>query len=810
MSGPAPSKSASHTTGVEGRDVAPHVSPASAPEAPRPPLVRSPVYLFRALVGLALALVGVGLLLVFEQALLGVRDDIAALQDAWPDWLVGGIIVGIEVVSAIAIIGTNLYLLYRRMFRRWMMINVAAIGSIILAAVIENGALVVASDALRAIVADPTQEGFGNDLLASVVAVLTVASVWIGPRLRPWVVGFVAVAVALSFVGGSVSVMTLPVDIGVGMLAGGLAALVLKTRDRTPTAAELVASLRRAGIDVAHVERMSVDARASVPWFVTTSSGDELFVKTLGSDQRAADLLFRLYRVIRLRRPGDRMPYSSLRRAVEHEAFLSLASEARDVRTPQLVTVAEVGTDALLLAYRKVDGRSLDEVDPDHISDELLVAIWTLVAGLRTAGIAHRDLRLANIFVADDGVPWIIDFGFAELAAEPSLLARDNAELLASTAAVVGADRAVAAAVDVMGRDVVAEALPWIQPLALSSATRTQLGRSEAYAQLRAVAAQAVGVEEVSFERIERVSPSTLVVLASVALALYVLIPQFAAAAGFFDELASARLDWVVVAVVASILTYVGAGVGLLGAVPMRLALGPVIAAQLAGSFTNRVSPAKVGGMATNVRFLQKQDLTLPMAASAVGLDTVTGAIVHSALLLVFGVTASRDVSLPIPDTRTVAFIVLGVILLSGVVMLLPIGRRLLTTYLVPALRAGASSVASIARTPTRLVTLVSGSLIVTASYTVAMLASLAAFDIDLPVATAGMVYLAGAAISSAAPTPGGVGATEAALIAGYTAVGVTAGTAFAAVLLFRLVTFWLPILPGWLSLVGLQRSGRL
>jgi uncharacterized membrane protein YbhN (UPF0104 family) len=54
------------------------------------------------------------------------------------------------------------------------------------------------------------------------------------------------------------------------------------------------------------------------------------------------------------------------------------------------------------------------------------------------------------------------------------------------------------------------------------------------------------------------------------------------------------------------------------------------------------------------------------------------------------------------------------------------------------------------------------------------------------------------------------VGATEAALIAGYTAVGVTAATAFAAVLLFRLVTFWLPILPGWLALVGLQRSGRL
>jgi uncharacterized protein (TIRG00374 family) len=90
------------------------------------------------------------------------------------------------------------------------------------------------------------------------------------------------------------------------------------------------------------------------------------------------------------------------------------------------------------------------------------------------------------------------------------------------------------------------------------------------------------------------------------------------------------------------------------------------------------------------------------------------------------------------------------------------------------------------------------------------MIASLNAFGADLPVATAAAVYLAGAAVASAAPTPGGVGATEAALIAGYTAAGVDASVAFAAVMLFRLITFWLPILPGWLALVRLQRSGRL
>ena len=48
--------------------------------------------------------------------------------------------------------------------------------------------------------------------------------------------------------------------------------------------------------------------------------------------------------------------------------------------------------------------------------------------------------------------------------------------------------------------------------------------------------------------------------------------------------------------------------------------------------------------------------------------------------------------------------------------------------------------------------------------------------------------------------------AVEAALAAGLTAAGVDAGVAVSAVLLFRIVTFWIPIGPGWLSFNYLQR----
>ena len=125
-----------------------------------------------------------------------------------------------------------------------------------------------------------------------------------------------------------------------------------------------------------------------------------------------------------------------------------------------------------MLAYQAVDGWSLDRVSPVLVTDELLAAVWCQLVQLRRHRIAHRDLRLANVFVDVDGQVWLIDFGFSELAASDLLLATDVAELVASSALLVGAGRAVSAAAAAVGWPALAAARGRLRPWSLSGATR--------------------------------------------------------------------------------------------------------------------------------------------------------------------------------------------------------------------------------------------------------------------------------------------------------------------------------------------------
>ena len=267
-----------------------------------------------------------------------------------------------------------------------------------------------------------------------------------------------------------------------GWAIGSLALLVVGTPSQKPSATTVVRGLSLSGIPLSSLRRAGVDARGSTPYFAEAEDGRRYFVKVLGKDERNADLLFRVYRYLRLRNVGDEEPFSSLRRAVEHEAMTSVWAERAGVRTPDMAACTELEDGSMALAYGLVKGRSIDAVAPEELTDEFLRGMWGQVRILRDARIAHRDLRSANVFMTADGEPMMIDFGFGEVSASDELLEQDVAQLILSTAIDVGAQRAVAAAVEVLGPEAVAAAAPRMQAPALSGATQTALQEAQGLA----------------------------------------------------------------------------------------------------------------------------------------------------------------------------------------------------------------------------------------------------------------------------------------------------------------------------------------
>jgi tRNA A-37 threonylcarbamoyl transferase component Bud32 len=330
---------------------------------------------------------------------------------------------------------------------------------------------VVSADELLGFLGDT---GFTAAGLAAITGVVAAGVPWFERRQRRIGWGLVLLLAFVRAFTEPVSLET-AAALACGALGGALADAVLGTPSRRPTHAAVVEGLTRSGVDLADLHPASVDARGSTPYFGTTADGTLLFVKALGADERKADLLFRLVRTVMPRDLGDERPFSSLRRAVEHEALVALAAANEGVRTPPLAAFASAEPGGFVLAYEAIDGRSLDGAEPEEVTDEVLTGIWDQMAILRAHGIAHRDLRLANVFLAADGVVWMIDFGFSELAATDLLMATDLAELVLSLSLKVGAERAVAEAERGVGAGALQMSLSRFDPKYLSGATRTAL-----------------------------------------------------------------------------------------------------------------------------------------------------------------------------------------------------------------------------------------------------------------------------------------------------------------------------------------------
>jgi glycosyltransferase 2 family protein len=791
-------------------------------DPPRPRRTFSPGDLLRLLIGVGLIGVGAVVGRIARSTIRGVEFDLLQLVGRLPDPVDDVLVAVAQFVTRVIPTVALVMLLAARRWRVALLLILAGW----LADFAMSGVDVLLFDRTLSELVDAIRETTPGDrspsshVVASTTAIVTVAAPWLGRRWRRalwWSVGLVVLIRLLSVAQPAFDVIA---ALGVGIVVGSAVLLVFGSPTREPHPTELLDGITATGLTPRRIEQLPASGSALRYRVVEVVDGTERHreITLRTPDERDADLLNRTVRRLRFAESEVDLGYRRVERRIEHEALVLVLAERHGVRAPRLVALGGTEQGAAFLVTDAVDERPVSE--DDLRSPTFLDELWRLVGDLHAAGVAHRRLDLDAVRVDPDGRPRLGAFHDAHVAPSPRERARDVAELLTETAIAIGPQAAVGAAVSALGADPVATSLRMLQPLALPSTTRARAkAAGELLDELRAEVSRATGEPDIELDRLERIRPRTLLIIVASTLAFYSLLPQLANIGDTVESFSDARPLWLLGAALASVSTYLFAAISFQGAIAQPIPFAANLRSQWASSFAGLVGPAGAGGYALNLRFLQRNGLRPAEAAASVTINGLAGFAMHAVLMIGFITWSGRSGSangssglggMSLPAGSTILGILAIVLALVGVGLAIGPVRTRVTRPLVGAARTGGAQIAVVFRRPLRVLGLFGGSTGISLSYVVAIACAVQAFGGGLTLAQIGTAYLLAVAIATLAPTPGGLGALEAALIAGLTGFGLASGPAVAAVLSFRLLTFWLPILPGWFAAAWMQRNDEL
>jgi glycosyltransferase 2 family protein len=788
----------------------------AVPLTPAPPVVvdsapariRTPLDLVRLCVLLLLALILAGLGVVASDTTSGATEDVSRLLSDVPHVFIRAL----SLAGTFGALALPLAFVVREIVLGQPRRLIEALITGLLAIAVTTGLdWVVVALPSQSLYDAFTQTGHHGGVrpldayLAALLAFITVA----GAAREPIWRGLFALATALyvvsAFTAGQASILSLVSSLVIGATVGVAVRYVAGNANERPDGERIAAELAKRSVRLKVLRRVPGPDDDHRTYLATTADGGELTVHVLDRDLIASGAVYSVYRLLRLRAEISAAQAISMERVAERRTLLAMLAAVADVPTPRLVAGVSCGPDAIVLAYSHVPGVPL--LDP---TDEQLTELWTSVARLHANRVTHHGLVADAILVDRSGhllLPIPTDgYPFAtELR-----ISLDRVQLLITTAQFVGADRAVHIARTVLSDEQLAATLPVLQPIALSRETRAALKHAPLLLEdVRDQIQDQTSVPPPELSRVERFQPRTVVTIVAVIVAVYLLVGQL----GTVDlgtVFRSARWQWVPLVAVASIATYFAAALSLTGYVRERLSFLRTVLVQLAASFAGFVTPPSVGGLAVNIRYLRKANISTAGAATSVGLSQVLNAVSHVLLLIVFAAATGTSAHnrLPIPGW---AFAAIGAVVAAILFMLaIPASRRWMLARLLPPLREALPRMLSLITDPLKLAEAIVGTLALNAAYIAALWGAARAFDSRIDFAAVAVIYLAGAAIASAAPTPGGLGAVEIALSTGLAAAGMASAAAISAVLLFRLLTFWLPVPFGWAALHWLQARDAL
>lgn len=642
------------------------------------------------------------------------------------------------------------------------------------------------------------------------VALLTALVAVASPHLTRFVRRFGWLMVGLVAISGFGIGLGLPGDalggFGLGLAVGGSVLLIFGSPAGYPDSSAVMAALSDFGIEVSGIRPAS-----SQSWGVrrlqgTLADGTAVRVKAYGRDAMDSQLVNKMWRSVWYREGGQTLAYSRLQ-AVEHEALALLMAGRAGVAVPEVLAVGVGGDDLALLATVAVG----PEVSEELLTEELLVAMWDEVGRLHAHGIAHGALRPESFEIAD-GIPVLTDLGGASLSAADIRMSLDVVSLLYSSTAAVGTATAVRAARQGIGDKSLIAALPFLQPPALTSSQRQLVKKpKQLVAEIRESIAAATDTELPEPGKLRRVEPKNLIMPGLSLVAAYVLIGMLADIdfAAVWEVAEDARWVWILVGFVVGQLVFVPEAAGMLFATGYDLPMKPLTILQVSVKWIGLAVPSAAGRVTMNTLFLRKFGVSPTIALTQGALDGLAGFAVEAGVL--FTALIASDLSLHLDTTEVnwpLILLIVVVLIVSTVVAVLRINK--LRKMIVPPLTDAWRLLWGILKDPKRTFGLLGSNLAARAVLATTLWFILHAIGAPLPFVAALVATLATNLLAGLVPIPGGIGVAEAVLTSFLIIFGLSPEEAFAAAVIFRIATFYIPAAEGFVAMKWLEKNGHL
>lgn len=288
-----------------------------------------------------------------------------------------------------------------------------------------------------------------------------------------------------------------------------------------------------------------------------------------------------------------------------------------------------------------------------------------------------------------------------------------------------------------------------------------------------------------------------ITIISVIVLALVIWIERGTFIAGT-RELSSARLDYTIAAAMTALLAVFPGAVVYHLLTRRKLFFKRTLLVQMANNFTGRLLPAGTGGMATMVRYLSTQGHSLVESSSIVSVNYLASFLSLISIIIAATLASGKNIEsiFAIKVSPIFVAVIAGVIALFIAAAFTPSSKNKIKKsakefwlVYIKAISHGWNFALAI---------LASG--LFTACLVLALIFCVAAFGQSITILQAVIVITLGASAAAITPTPGSLGGVELGLIFALQASGIDSNVALPAALLYRFVTFWIPMIPGFFA----------